>query len=540
MNYKDKLSRIKTNFTNNSLTPGKFTYFPRYSYLLFILLMLALSVFYNYHEIISLRPQSIHQWRQTDCLSFTTNYYHGNSFFQPSVHNLGDDGSGKTASDFPLIYYMVGQLWKIFGPGEYMYRLLVIILSFTGLFALFKSTERILKDSLWALSIVLILFTSSTLVYYTNNFLMNVPAFAFALGGWYFFLLFYRKEQNKYLYFSMILFGIGGLLKTPSTISYIAISGVFLLEWLNIYRFKEAEKIFKTPLKQFIPFLIPLVLIVPWYIYAQSYNKEYIEGFFLIGTLPAFGILNEDLQRIFTAVRLHLKGNYFSHGMNIFLFLSYLFVLFHYKKINKFLLAIIILLSIGLICFVTLFTGALEHHDYYIINMLILVPFILLTLFLIIKKNYVRFFHSPLLRLAFLIFIIHNIGLTNNRIEERYSEHFWMNENRTKHTYVFENLAPYLDSIGIKKDDKVLCVPDLSINITLYLIDQHGWTSFGNTLSDSLKISDRINMGAKYLIYYDETEKLLENFEPFLGAQIGQLDHVRIFELFPSDEKTIE
>ena len=245
MNYKEKLKQIKNIFTSNTLTPGKWTYFPRYSYLLFILSILALSIFYNYHEIISLRPQSIHQWRQSDCLSFTTNYYHGNSFFQPSVHNLGDDGSGKTASDFPLIYYMLGQLWKIFGPSEFMYRLLVIILSFTGLFALFKSTEKILKDSLWALSIVLILLTSTILVYYTNNFLMNVPAFAFALGGWYFFLLFYQKEQNKHLYFSMLLFGIGGLLKTPSTISYIAISGVFLLEWMNIYQFREGKKIFK-------------------------------------------------------------------------------------------------------------------------------------------------------------------------------------------------------------------------------------------------------------------------------------------------------
>ncbi len=540
MKFIEKLSQIKNIFISNSLAPGKWTYFPRYSYLLFILALLSLSIFYNYHEIISLRPQSIHQWRQSDCLSFTSSYYHGNSFLQPSVHNLGDDGSGKTASDFPLIYYMIGQLWKIFGPGEYMYRLLVIILSFTGLFALFKSTEKILKDSLWALSIVLVLFTSTTLVYYTNNFLMNIPAFAFALGGWYFFMLFYQKEQNRHLYISMLFFGIGGLLKVPSTISYIAISGVFLLEWINIYRFKVGEKIFKTPLKQIIPLLLPAVLIIPWYIYAHLYNEEFIKSFHLIGILPFWEISNEDLQRIFTAIRHHLKGDYFSHGMNIFLFAAYLFVLFHFKKINKFLLAIFVLLSIGLICFVALFTGALEQHDYYTINMFILVPFILLILFLILKKNYTGFFYSPLLRLAFLIFILHNIAFTKNRIEERYSELYWMNENRTKHTYAFENLAPYLDSIGVKKDDKVLCVPDFSINITLYLIDRHGWTSFGNTLSDSLKISDKINMGAKYLIYYDENEKLLENFEPFLGARIGKFEHLRIFELFPVDKKTKE
>ena len=128
MDIKEKQRQIRNIFTSSSFTSGKWTYFPRKSYLLFILAMLALSIFYNYHEILFLRPQAIHQWRQADCLSFTSNYSHGNSFLQPSVHNLGDDGSRNTASAFPLIYYLVGQLWKIFGPWEFMYRLLVIIL----------------------------------------------------------------------------------------------------------------------------------------------------------------------------------------------------------------------------------------------------------------------------------------------------------------------------------------------------------------------------------------------------------------------------
>jgi len=45
------------------------------------------------------RPQSIHQWRQCDCLSITMNYFQdNNSFFEPSIHHLANDGTGKTIS----------------------------------------------------------------------------------------------------------------------------------------------------------------------------------------------------------------------------------------------------------------------------------------------------------------------------------------------------------------------------------------------------------------------------------------------------------
>ena len=115
-------------------------YFPKYSGLIFIIILLILSFTYNFQNILTLRPQGIHQWRQCDCLSITFNYFQdGNPFLKPAMHNLADDGTGQTASDFPGLYYFVAQLWKVFGFHEYIFRIVTLLLSFLGLFALFKT-----------------------------------------------------------------------------------------------------------------------------------------------------------------------------------------------------------------------------------------------------------------------------------------------------------------------------------------------------------------------------------------------------------------
>ena len=107
------------------------------------------------------RPYSIHQWRQADCLSITMNYYmEGLNFFEPKIHWLADGKDGKTVSDFPIIYYIVAKLWKVFGYHEYIFRLINTLIVFTGLFCLFKFIGNLLSDKFWAYIITFLLFTS--------------------------------------------------------------------------------------------------------------------------------------------------------------------------------------------------------------------------------------------------------------------------------------------------------------------------------------------------------------------------------------------
>ena len=121
------------------------SYFPQYSKWIFIVLVLVMSFIYHYHNILFLSPQSLHLWRQCDCLSITLNYYQdSNNFFEPAIHNLGHDGTGKTISEFPVIYYLVAQIWKIFGIHEFIFRLIILLLFYAGLFSVFKVFEAVL------------------------------------------------------------------------------------------------------------------------------------------------------------------------------------------------------------------------------------------------------------------------------------------------------------------------------------------------------------------------------------------------------------
>jgi hypothetical protein len=55
-------------------------------------------------------------WRQSDCLSFALNYCMENrSFFNPAINFIGESGTGQTVSDFPLIYFIIGNIWQFTG-----------------------------------------------------------------------------------------------------------------------------------------------------------------------------------------------------------------------------------------------------------------------------------------------------------------------------------------------------------------------------------------------------------------------------------------
>ena len=56
------------------------------SYFLFFVALIMVAYFYSYHEIVFKRPQSVHQWRQSDCASIALNYHQGHMNFFNRKH----------------------------------------------------------------------------------------------------------------------------------------------------------------------------------------------------------------------------------------------------------------------------------------------------------------------------------------------------------------------------------------------------------------------------------------------------------------------
>lgn len=507
-------------------------YFPKNSKWIFITMLLIMSYTYNYHNVLFMPTQGVHQWRQCDCLSITMNYFQdNNSFLEPSIHNLGSDGTGKTVSDCPIIYYLIGNIWKIFGHHEFIYRFFILTFFFTALFFIFKLFETYLQNSILSILSALLLFTSPTLVYYANNFLMDIPAFSMAIIGLYYFLKYVKSSNKKHFYLSALLYAIAGLLKISSLISFVAIGCLFFLEFIKVKLYPN-RKIFKQPFIQFGVFLAVFLIQFIWYKYAHYYNNRYNSDNFLIGIIPIWDMSIVDIKSTFFAIIEHIKYSYFRLETQIIFLLAYIFIIINYKKLNRSIFLLTVITSIGLIFFALLFFLALKHHDYYTINLFILIPLLLLSFLIVLKHKHMFIYKSMIFKILLLVFLIHNIDFARRRMTDRYDPASWMNSYYCSNLKAFRTIQPYLKSLGITQTDKVISLPDKSINISLYLMNKKGWTNY-TIKANEKRMQQKIQQGAKYLFVSDSTIYNEINIDPFVDKKIGQYRNIEIYRLKP-------
>lgn len=514
---------------------------------LFVFLLFIVSWLYNYPGILSYPPYSIHAWRQADCLSFTLNFYKENlKFWEPAINGLGGEGHGRTVSEFPIIYYIVAQLWKVFGQKESIFRLVNITIVFFGLFNLHRLGKSILKDTYFSIAIPLFLFTSPVLVYYTNNFLADAPAFGLALSGCYYLYRYLTLSDNKAKWFALVFFLLGGLVKISSLLIFFSLTGALFIEFLINY--KHIDKIKLKNL--LIGFFLITILIGIWYMYARSYNiKNNTVGFFLQNIFPIWELDAQKRKYIFDCLYFSLLPSFFNRVAFATIVLLFISMLIFYRKVNRFLLYVCIFCFLGMVTYFFLFFQAFDVHDYYLTNLIIFIPLVSLTFIEFLYRNYPKVFYNNGFRIALsllLVFLIFQTSLKNrlrydsrkyigrnlviSKTDREYLE--WYHWNYANTFKAFETIKPYLRSIGLERTDKVICFADESINISLYLMDQKGYTKFGyNDFSDSQRVNLGITNGCKYLIIRNDQASVLEELKPFLTHQIGQYQNINIYSL---------
>lgn len=504
------------------------SYAPRYSKFVFVVLLLVISLLYNFQEIIFLKPQGNHFWRQTDCLSITLNYCkEDRGFFEPSIHQIGVKDNGKTVSDFPLFYYLVGKTWRVTGQHEYIFRGLVLLIFLSALFCLFKTLEDIFKDSVWAILITLLFFTSPILVFYGTGFLMNAPAFSFALIGWYIFYQYYKTGKFKWLWISFLFFSLAGILKSSALISLFSLAGIFVLERFGFINFKHEGKLFTRPKWQFIPFAIALLLVIGWVFFAISYNDRNNRSYFLVGIAPFWNLPKDiGLTKFHDFFTYWIKHNH-SLATQILAVLAWIAVLSFPKKNNKFFYYMNIVLPIGFLAFIILFGEVLVGHDYYWIDMMIVMVFVFSGFVILLKKSNQYLFKWG--KIVFALLLIYNVAYCSHNMYDRY--HGMFVEYYNFYMKSFSTIEPYNRSLGISREDRVISLPDVTINGSLYLMDQKGWTTYGAHAETDEYYRDRISRGAEYLFISDSTLLGKDYLQPYILNKIGQYESISIFRL---------
>ena len=512
-----------------------------FSQVLFLFTLLVVSYYYNYHEIVVKRPQSIHKWRQSDCASLALNYsQNGLSFFQPETHNLTSDGgttSKACTSEIPILYYTVAQLYKIFGYNEAIFRILNTLLFFLGLFYLFRLLKYLLRDNFWAISVSILFFTSPVLVFYGNNFLSNSSALAFSIVGWYYFIRFYSESKEKYFVISVLVFLLAATFKVTALFSLFAIGGIYLIELFQITTLKHKSKLFQRPVQQFILMVGVVAIVFAWVLYARYYNLKHDCTYFSTTIFPIWMLDKTTILEVFDTIRKVWLHQYYHFSVLIFLALCSLFVAIFYKKNLKLLNLALVLILAELLSYFLLQFWTFKDHDYYTIDMFILPAILMVSAFLVLKIRFNTVFTSVICKVVFAVFVVFNIYYAQKMNTDRYNG--WMNSMGTFNDSY--SITPYLREIGISANDTVISIPDGS-HVSLYLMNQKGWTEYRDARlnreepipynSNAEGIQKSINRGARYLIV-NGIGQLYEKpyLQDFCTSLKGRYNNTLIFDL---------
>lgn len=478
------------------------------------------------------------------------NYYKdGMHFLFPEIHSLGRTGSGVVCpTECPVIYYLVALLWQVFGYREYIYRLLEMVITFLSLYALYKTVIILTGNHFWATITALLLFTSPLFVSYSVSFIMDGTAVCFILLAWYFFVKYYQRKKLLCYYTSIFFFLLAGLIKVTSLIAFGPLIGVLLYELVK--RPPVEQKIFIKPFIQTIPICLMALIIYRWILYfrwASGYNNPVN---YLGYPTPIWTLNKAYITKIFHQVLYSWQPQYCSLTLMVIVVFLFLVLIVNVRKLNRFYTWLVVSIFTGNIIYLVLWFEYLNAHDYYLICTLLIIPAILIAFILFIKNSKPQLFNSRLLKLSAVILLACNIYYCSVVVNARFginkpwtnknlvlskqcqSDWNWLNWDYEHNLKAFETITPYLRSIGVNRDDRVFSFSDESLIISLYLMDQKGFTQSGFIdLKDNDRMTKFISLGAKYLIVSNPSDLNLPWLQPYLKEKIGTYQNVAIFDL---------
>lgn len=484
---------------------------PRLFALCILLLMAGSGIWLWLNE----RPQGIHQWRQTDCTAQAWNYAkHDLPLLKPQVHNLaGKDGYA--ASEFPIIYYIVGKAYTLFGYHEYVFRITNLLIFIAGLWAIYAMSCRFISDKRLQLVPMLLLATAPFYFYYGAHFLPNVPAMSLAWLGWLMIFRWIDKPKRITLLLAIMLFTLAALLKMSEGL-HGCIAGAVLLFHVPTHLRTRAHYVFVG-----ICGAAFVGIVYWWYSYTTAYNDTYGNHGSLLGIIPIWHMNATMMQHMLASV---FKGWLF-HYFNVFAWCILVLMLFvfirRFRQLHPLLRTITLWCMLASFVYMLLWTQAFEVHDYYMLTPLAAVVFMSITVVTYLSAHLsLKRWHTWVLGIIACISIGYNGYMQDYRI------------HASKYQNVhngFKTMAGYLDTIGVSREDKVVCVPDFSPNISLYLIDRPGWTEAFN--NDKYNIHYFVTQGAKYLLVADPKYAQSPMYAPYMRHKIGEYEGIGVYRI---------
>ena len=463
-------------------------------FLIFLIALVALFFFFGLNEIFFSGPFGIHFMRQTDSLSFASQYFNkGFVFFEPKLFNLKNVG-GNAACEFPILYYITALSYTIFGKNVITLKLLHFIIISLGVFSVFRLSYLLLKDYVYAVLVSLFLFTSTVFNYYSFNYLPDAPSLGFTLIGWFLVFQFLNSEKQKHLIGGFVLFTLGSLIKVTYSINPLSI----LLIALFTLCFKRYNLISEIKSKKIIIWgVTAMVLVIMWNFYVLYYNEVYDSHSFNTTARPIWNMPKDRITVVWHHIINHWNYQYFAQFSLCFICVVILFSIIFLKKSSVQLSILTLILFLGSACYFFLFYALFKHHDYYFLTLFPFIVFIIINGLKTFQNITNRVYLHYLLKLLLVIIIFKGINYSCNMLGSRYKK---TNDKYAQASVLIQKNMGLIQNLNLPKNSKFIIAPDLCQNGGLYFLDRMGWNIAKEEDLVIEKINDYKNIGADYLL----------------------------------------
>ncbi len=511
--------------------------------------------FYNYHTIINQKPQSIHMYRQSDCLSLAINYYNdGLPFHHPAIHNqIADGGSaGYSAGEFPLLYYSVAKLWSVFGYHLWIYRGLNTLIFFLGLICLFRLLKGILKDDIWAGGISLLVLATPVIAFYTCNYLTNTTSLGLVMMAWYMFYRYTISQKKKFLVLCIFLFTLAGLMKVSSLITWVAWVMIWIMHELKFFK-KNGPTLFHHRGWMLGGIVFLLLSLFAWYKYAYHYNFIHRAPYTFNDVYPIWKMGKKEIAEAwygFTHIMIFQWYHKFSLILLGVFYLSILVGLLKTWRKHLPLLLFLFIVQIGSILYILCWFTLFGNHDYYLIEIMPMWILLLICFSITFKTVFPKSFKNIMVKSAFLLFVLLNLAYTELALDIRYNRYkinihqkhmlfstyergywqFFQEQYENKVKYML-SLDTFLDGLKVGRDEKILCIPDNSISIPFVMAGRKGNNEYGQDLRGKELIENFKDQGTRILIILDPEILKQPEMQEYLPFEIGSSGPIHVFRL---------
>jgi len=198
-----------------------------------------------------------HRWRQADTAAIARNLYEDRfNVFYPQVDWGGRDGY--VESEFPLVPALTAGLYELFGPQDYLGRVVTMVFSTAMIVAMFFLATELLGAA-GGLAAAFLLAVSPAAAFYGRTFMPDSTMLFFWVAGVLAFVRYFRTGSRRALWLGSAATALACLTKVPAVLMLAPIAGA-------AWQAKGSRALRDRAL--WVALLVPGLVTVAWYSHA--------------------------------------------------------------------------------------------------------------------------------------------------------------------------------------------------------------------------------------------------------------------------------